>query len=60
MKLKLEELSMVAKEFVSCMGDSKVFAFIGEMGVGKTTFIKGICDALDVKDMVNSPTFSIK
>ncbi|BAG83971.1 tRNA (adenosine(37)-N6)-threonylcarbamoyltransferase complex ATPase subunit type 1 TsaE [Candidatus Azobacteroides pseudotrichonymphae] len=59
MELRLEELPVVAKKFISCMGDNKVFAFIGEIGVGKTTFIKKICDALGVKDMVNSPTFSI-
>lgn len=59
MKLRLEKLPMIARKFVSCMGDKKVFAFIGGIGVGKTTFIKEICDVLGVKDMVNSPTFSI-
>jgi tRNA threonylcarbamoyladenosine biosynthesis protein TsaE len=36
-----------------------VFAFHGEMGVGKTTFIHALCDLKQVKDVVGSPTFSI-
>ncbi len=39
--------------------DKSVIAFYGQMGVGKTTLIKSICDALNVKDIVNSPTFAI-
>lgn len=48
-----------AKEFVANMGDSKVFAFYGKMGAGKTTFIKAICEELGVDDVITSPTFAI-
>ena len=48
-----------AKEFVALMGASKVFAFYGEMGAGKTTFIKAICRELKVNDNVSSPTFAL-
>ena len=41
------------------MGDSTVFAFRGEMGAGKTTFIKAVCEELGVEDVINSPTFAI-
>ncbi len=41
------------------MGQSTVFAFYGKMGVGKTTFIKAICEELGVNDVVTSPTFAI-
>lgn len=38
---------------------SRIFAFFGQMGAGKTTFIKSLCRALDVKENVSSPTFSL-
>ena len=37
----------------------KIFLFYGEMGVGKTRFIKSLCKGLNVLDVVSSPTFSI-
>jgi len=54
-----EELPAVAKKFVAAMGDNRVFALYGDMGAGKTTFIKAVCEALGVKDVINSPTFAI-
>ena len=36
-----------------------VWAFHGEMGTGKTTFVHALCDVLRVKDVVSSPTFAI-
>ena len=55
----LADINEAAKTFVENMGDGKVFAFYGKMGAGKTTFIKAVCEALGVTDVVNSPTFSI-
>lgn len=37
----------------------QVWAFDAPMGSGKTTFIHALCDVLEVKDAVGSPTFSI-
>ena len=37
----------------------RVFAFDGQMGAGKTTFIKKLCEEMGTLDVVNSPTFSI-
>ena len=39
--------------------NQKLFAFHGEMGAGKTTFIHALCLAMGVTDVVTSPTFSI-
>lgn len=37
----------------------RVYAFEGQMGAGKTTFIKSLCEAMGTIDIVNSPTFAI-
>ena len=55
----IEEIRDVARSFIEAMGDSTVFAFRGSMGVGKTTFIKALCEELGIDDVINSPTFAI-
>ena len=58
-RFKEADIRQAAQQFVEAMGDRKVFAFYGKMGAGKTTFIKAICEALGVEDVVASPTFAI-
>lgn len=55
----LSELPALAKQMLKSFGNQKVIAFYGEMGAGKTTVIKALCEELGVTDTVNSPTFSI-
>lgn len=56
----LNDIDRAAREFVECMDDSTVYAFYGDMGAGKTTFINALCHALGVEeDVTNSPSFSI-
>lgn len=55
----IDGIRNAAQEFIDKMGDNTIFAFYGKMGAGKTTFIKAVCEALGVKDVINSPTFAI-
>ena len=55
----IEALPQAAHDFIAAMDDRTVFAFRGEMGAGKTTFIKQLCEELGTEDVVNSPTFAI-
>ena len=55
----LDTIDQAAATFVEAMGNNTVFAFRGEMGAGKTTFIKAICEKLGIEDTINSPTFAI-
>ena len=55
----LDDIQQAARMFIDNMGESKVYAFYGKMGAGKTTFIKAICEQLGVDDVITSPTFAI-
>ena len=50
---------VAATDILEKCGDRRVFAFNGNMGAGKTTFIKCLCEAMGTEDVVNSPTFAI-
>ena len=52
-------LPSAAKTFVEHIGTRTIFAFYGKMGAGKTTFVKAVCEALGVEDVITSPTFAI-
>lgn len=54
-----EELQEVARKLVSNFGHLKVWCFDAEMGAGKTTLTKKICEEMGVEDEMSSPTFSI-
>ncbi len=58
-KFTMEGLSAMAANFWEKSGGYRVFAFHGQMGAGKTTFIHALCDHLKVTSTVSSPTFSI-
>lgn len=55
----LAELAKVVEKIVAFAGNTKIWAFEGEMGAGKTTMIKAICRYFNVEDNVTSPTFSL-
>ena len=53
------ELQKLASEMLSVYSDVKIFTLDGDLGAGKTTFVKAICNALTAVDEVSSPTFSL-
>src|ERR1700739_409980 len=53
------DLEQVAKELLTNFKNNRVFTFSGNLGSGKTTFIKYLCKALGVTGQVSSPTFSL-
>ncbi len=55
----LNGIARAAEKLLTEAGDYKVFAFHGDMGAGKTTFIHALCHAMNITDVVTSPTFSI-
>lgn len=56
---KISELSGIARLLIEKYPDQRLFAFYGEMGAGKTTFIQYLCDFLGFEETVSSPTFSL-
>jgi len=59
MEYGLNETPSIATEILSRFEDTRVFTLTGELGAGKTTLVKAICEVLEVEDLVSSPTFSI-
>ena len=55
----LSDLPAAAEKLMKFAGDEKIFLFNGDMGAGKTTFIKSICKYAGIDENVTSPTFSI-
>jgi tRNA threonylcarbamoyladenosine biosynthesis protein TsaE len=58
LEFSIEQINEVVKIVLSGSPE-KVILFNGEMGVGKTTFIKALCKSLGVQEATSSPTFSI-
>jgi tRNA threonylcarbamoyladenosine biosynthesis protein TsaE len=55
----LLDLPAVAQGFLSHFDNRKVFAFQGEMGAGKTTFICALLAAMGITEIEGSPTYSL-
>lgn len=56
---ELDSIEKTASDFLKSFRDYQVFAFSGELGAGKTTFISMLCKKLNVAETVTSPTYSI-
>jgi len=58
-QFNFDEIGIMAKKFLDAVSGFKIFAFSGELGAGKTTFITALCIELKVTETVTSPTYSI-
>ncbi len=54
-----QEIEKAAKHFLELAKGYKIFAFSGELGAGKTTFINALCYQLNATEAATSPTYSI-
>jgi len=55
----LDGLRDAVEQLIAFGGSEKIYLFYGDMGAGKTTLIKELCECLGVHEPVTSPTFSI-
>lgn len=58
-RVSQESLTTIASELLEKYGNERVWLFFGEIGAGKTTFIKTLAASLGVEGGMSSPTFSI-
>lgn len=49
----------LGKKIGESLQGGEVIELIGDVGAGKTTFVKGIAQGLGVKEVVQSPSFTI-
>ena len=56
----LEELKGFTNEFCRQLNPGTIVCLTGDLGAGKTTFVRYISEALGIKDQVQSPTFNIQ
>jgi tRNA threonylcarbamoyladenosine biosynthesis protein TsaE len=54
-----QETRQVARSMAAVLRGGDVVALYGDLGTGKTQFVKGLCEAFHVQDPVTSPTFVI-
>lgn len=54
-----KDLQSITKDILAFAANKKVWTFSGDLGAGKTTLIKYLCQHLGICDTVNSPTFAI-
>lgn len=54
-----EETMELGKKIAEAASNGSTFCFTGDLGAGKTTLVRGIAQALNIKSVVQSPTFNI-
>ena len=54
-----EETMQLGQKVAKAASNGSTFCFSGDLGAGKTTFVRGMAQALNIKSVVQSPTFNI-
>ena len=54
-----EETMELGKSLASKLPSGMTLTFSGDLGAGKTTFVRGLAEGLNIKEVVQSPTFNI-
>lgn len=55
----IEDTNLIAKNFANSLKPSTVVCMTGDLGSGKTAFVKCVANALGIKQDIVSPTFNI-
>ncbi len=57
----ISDLPQIAQQIISLANklNKRIWILEGDLGAGKTTFIKAVCQILGVKEVVSSPTFAL-
>lgn len=55
----LEQTKQLAVQFAQTLNGGELVALHGDLGTGKTTFVKGLAEALGIQEIVRSPTFTL-
>jgi tRNA threonylcarbamoyladenosine biosynthesis protein TsaE len=55
----IAELPEIARKILKQYPEDRIYAFFGDLGAGKTTLIKVLCQELGVSEEVTSPSYAI-
>lgn len=54
-----KETFMIAENFAKSLKAGDIVALFGDLGAGKTAFVKGVASSLGISDTISSPTFTL-
>ena len=55
----VQQTQQVAADIATTLKGGEVLCLFGDLGTGKTTFVKGLARALGIKEAITSPTFTL-
>lgn len=54
-----EETKNIGKKFATELKGGEILCLYGDLGAGKTTFVKGLAEGYGIKEHITSPTFTL-